>query len=317
MTTYIVRRLGIAVPTLLAVSVILFSLLHLAPGGPMAIYASNPQADPAQLEEIERRLGLRDPVPVQYAKWLFGMLTGDWGLSYKYARAVSGVIGERLGPSLQLMGASLLIAFVLAIPFGVLSAVSRRRVVQYGASMLSMLGLSIPTFWLGMMILLLLSVRFRLIPSGGMGPVGQELGLLDRLHYLIAPAFVLATLEIASWSRYVRSSMLEAIGQDYVRTARAKGLGDRAVLYGHALRNALLPLITLVGLQGGRLVGGAVITEVVFAWPGMGRLLTESLAARDYPVVMATFMIMAVLVILGNLIADVCYGIADPRIRLS
>jgi peptide/nickel transport system permease protein len=150
-----------------------------------------------------------------------------------------------------------------------------------------------------------------------MGPAGQDVGVLERLHYLIAPAFVLATLEIASWSRYVRSSLLDVLGQDFVRTARAKGLGERTVMFGHALRNALLPLITLIGLQGGRLVGGAVITEAVFAWPGMGRLLTESLAARDYPVVMASFMIMAVLVILGNLIADICYSIVDPRIRLS
>jgi peptide/nickel transport system permease protein len=317
LTLYIARRLGIAVPTLLVISIILFSLLHLAPGGPMAMYAASPQADPAQLEEIERRLGLRDPLPIQYAKWLFGMMTGDWGLSYKYTRAVTSVVSERIGPSLQLMGASLLIALTLSVPFGVLAAVSRWRPLQYFVSLISMLGLSIPTFWFGMMLLLLLSVRFRVLPSGGMGPIGQEIGPLERLHYLIGPAFVLATLEIATWSRYVRSSILEVMGQDFIRTARAKGLNERVVLYGHALRNALLPLITLVGIQGGRLIGGAVITEVIFAWPGMGRLLGESLAARDYPVVMASFMIMSVLVIAGNLLADICYGIADPRIRLS
>jgi len=315
--TYLVQRLVIAVPTLLVISIILFALIHLAPGGPLAMYAANAQADPAQLEELEPRLGLCDPLPVQYGKWLFGMATGDWGVSYKYAREVNGVIGERLGPSLELMGAALLIALVLSVPFGVVSAVSRSRLVQYLTSLVSMLGLSMPTFWLGMMVLLFLSVRFRIVPSGGMGPAGQDVGVLERLHYLIAPAFVLATLEIASWSRYVRSSMLEVLGQDFVRTARAKGLSGQTVVVGHALRNALLPLITLIGLQGGRLVGGAVITEAVFAWPGMGRLLTESLAARDYPVVMASFMIMAVLVILGNLIADLCYGIADPRIRLG
>lgn len=317
MTRYITRRLLLAVPTLLAVSMILFGLLHLAPGGPMAIYASSPSADPATLEAIEQRLGLRDPIPIQYAKWLGGMATGDWGLSYKYARDVSAVVGERVGPSLELMVAALLIAAVFSIPLGVLSAVSRRRSTQYLSSIFSMLGISVPTFWLGMMALLILSVRLRIIPSGGMATIGMDFDLADRLIHLIAPACVLATLEIAGWSRYVRSSMLEVVAQDFVRTARSKGLSERLVIYRHALRNALLPLITMIGMQGGRLLGGAMVTEVVFSWPGMGRLLAESLAARDYPVLMAAFMLMSVLVILGNLVADVAYAAADPRIRLD
>jgi peptide/nickel transport system permease protein len=296
---------------------ILFGLLHLAPGGPMAIYASSPSADPKTLEAIEQRLGLRDPIPIQYAKWLGGMVTGDWGLSYKYARDVSAVVGERVVPSLELMVAALLIAAVFSIPLGVLSAVSRRRSAQYLSSIFSMLGISVPTFWLGMMALLVLSVRLRIIPSGGMATIGMDFDLGDRLIHLIVPACVLATLEIAGWSRYVRSSMLEVIAQDFVRTARSKGLSERVVVYGHALRNALLPLITMIGMQGGRLLGGAMVTEVVFSWPGMGRLLAESLAARDYPVLMAAFMLMSVLVILGNLMADVAYAAADPRIRLD
>jgi len=199
----------------------------------------------------------------------------------------------------------------------VASAISRRKGIQYGASIFSMLGISIPTFWLGMMILLFFSVGLRVIPSGGMATIGIDFDIGDRLIHLLAPALVLATLEIAGWSRYVRSSMLEVIGQDYIRTARSKGLSERVVLYAHALRNALLPLITMVGLQGGRLLGGAMITEVVFSWPGMGRLLAESLAARDYPVLMAAFTLMSILVILGNLLADVGYAFADPRIRLE
>jgi peptide/nickel transport system permease protein len=317
MSRYLVRRLLMAIPTLLAVSVILFALLHLAPGGPRAIYATSPGADPAELAAIEERLGLRDPLPVQYGKWLKGMVTGDWGVSYKYARSAASVVGERILPSLELMLASLFLAAALAVPFGIASALSRRRSVQYSASVFSMLGISIPTFWLGMMILLLFSVRWRILPSGGMATIGMDFELGDRLIHLIAPALVLATLEIAGWSRYVRSSMLEVINQDYIRTARAKGLAERVVVYGHALRNALLPLITLIGLQGGRLLGGAMITEVVFSWPGMGRLLAESLAARDYPVLMAAFMLMSVLVILGNLLADLAYAAADPRIRLT
>jgi peptide/nickel transport system permease protein len=317
MISYLGRRLTAAIPTLLAISVVLFGILHLAPGGPLAVYSVGLDADPEQIAAIERRLGLQDPLPAQYARWLVGIATGDWGRSYKYAREVSGVIGDRVGPSLELMGAALLLALVLSVPLGVASALSRRKTVQHAASVLSMLGVSIPTFWLGLMILLVFSVRLRWLPSGGMATVGRGFDPLDSLQHVLAPALVLATLEIAGWSRYIRSSMLEVAAQDYVRTAHAKGLAERLVLYRHMLRNALLPLITLVGLQGGRLVGGALVTEVVFAWPGMGRLLGESLAARDYPVVMAAFMIMAVTVVVGNLLADIGYALADPRVRLT
>jgi peptide/nickel transport system permease protein len=230
---------------------------------------------------------------------------------------VTDVLAGRLPNTVQLMVAALVIAILLAVPLGVLSAVSRRRWVQYQASIISMLGISIPTFWLGMMLLLFLSVKLRWLPSGGMATIGTGFDLADRLWHLAGPAAVLATLYIAGWSRYLRSSFLEVIHQDYVRTARAKGLTERTVLLRHALRNALLPLITLIGLQGPTLVGGAVITETVFAWPGMGRLLTESLTGRDYPVLMASFMIMAVLTVVGNLMADLAYGWIDPRIRLT
>lgn len=317
MIRYILRRLLQAVPTLLVVSIVLFGLLHLAPGGPLAVYASSALSDPAKIEQIEERMGLREPLPVQYAKWMRGMLTGDWGLSYQYTKPAIDIVSGRILASLELVGASLLIALALSIPFGLLSALSRRRAVQYTASLLSMLGISLPTFWLGMMILLFFSVKVHLFPAGGMETLGHGFSLADRLHHLIAPACVLATLQIAGWSRYIRSSVLEVVGEDYVRTARAKGLPDRRVTYRHILRNALLPLITLIGLQGGRLIGGAMVTEVVFAWPGVGLLLTQSLTARDYPVLMAVFMLMSVLVILGNLAADVGYALADPRIRLS
>jgi peptide/nickel transport system permease protein len=318
MSRYVIRRLLQAIPTLLAVSLVMFGIIHLAPGGPMAVYAVDPNVDQAELDRIEDRLGLNDPLPVQYAKWLASMLTGDWGLSYKFGRKVTAVLGERIWPSIQLVLASLLLALIFSIPFGVFSALNRNRFVQYISNTLAMLGVSLPTFWLGMVVLLVFSVRIRIIPSGGMSTIGQEgLGLWDRLYHLIPPAAVLATLYIAGWSRYVRSSMLEVIGEDYIRTARSKGLAERTTIYRHALKNALLPLVTLVGLQGGRLIGGAMITEVVFAWPGMGRLLAESLSGRDYPVLMASFMLMAVLVVFGNLLADVTYGIIDPRIRLE
>jgi peptide/nickel transport system permease protein len=317
MINYVIRRVLQAIPTLLVVSMLLFTILHLAPGGPMAMYASSPNVDQAELDRIEERLGLNDPIPVQYAKWLAGMVQGDWGISYKFGRDVAGVLGPRIGASVQLVFTSLAIALLIAIPFGVFSALNRNRVVQYVSNAIAMLGVSIPTFWLGMVVLLVFSVKLRLIPTGGMTSLGEIGSLWDRLTHLLPPAAVLATLHIAAWSRYVRSSMLEVVCEDYIRTARAKGLAERVVLYRHALKNALLPLVTLLGLQGGRLIGGAMITEVVFAWPGVGRLLTESLSARDYPVLMASFMIMSLLAIGGNLIADVCYSFVDPRIRLE
>ena len=317
MQVYFLRRTVQGLLILLATSVLLFGLLHLAPGGPAAIYASAPDASPEDIARIEELLGLNEPLHIQYIKWLKGMITGQWGHSYKYGRTVTSMLAERAPNTIQLMLAAYVLALGFSIPLGVASAISQRRWFQYLSSILSMLGISIPTFWLGMMILLVFSVRWRLLPSGGMVTIGQEGNLLDRLHHLIAPATVLATLYIAGWSRYVRSSMLEVIHEDYIRTARAKGLHERVVILRHALRNALLPLVTLVGLQGGNLIGGAMITEVVFAWPGMGRLLTDSLVGRDYPVLMASFMVMAFLTILGNLLADLVYGWIDPRIKLA
>jgi peptide/nickel transport system permease protein len=316
MRTFLIRRLLAAIPTLGAVSIVIFLLLHAAPGGPMAVYANNPNVDPEDLKRLEQSLGLHDPYPVQYAKWLASMLAGNWGVSYKYARPVSALLGERILATLQLVAVSLLIAAAIAIPVGVLGATTRPA-VQRVIGAVSMVGVSVPTFWLGILVLLLLSVKVRLLPSGGMATIGAEFSLADRLWHLAAPACVLATLEIAGWSRYLRSMLLESLRQDYITTARAKGLAEWTIVMRHALRNALLPLITLLGLQGGRLVGGALITETVFSWPGMGRLLVESLAARDYPVLMAAFMLMSALVIAGNLAADLTYGVADPRIRLD
>ena len=316
MRTFLARRLLAAIPTLGAVSIAIFLLLHSAPGGPMAVYANNPNVDPEDLKRLEQSLGLHDPYPVQYAKWLGSMLTGNWGVSYKYARPVSAILGERLGATLVLVLASLTIAAAIAIPVGVIGATARPA-IQRAIGAVSMLAVSVPTFWLGIVVLLFLSVKVRWLPSGGMATIGADFSLGDRLWHLLAPAAVLATLEIAGWSRYLRSMLLESMRQDYIKTARAKGLAEWRVILSHAFRNALLPLITLLGLQGGRLVGGAMITETVFAWPGMGRLLVESLAARDYPVLMAAFMLMAALVIAGNLAADLTYGVADPRIRLE
>lgn len=313
---FFVRRLLLAVPTLLFVSLILFGLVQLAPGSAAALYAG-PDAGPEDLARIERLLGVDEPAPVQYVKWLRGVLMGEWGISFRYQQPVTDVLGSRIFNTIQLMAASLFLALILAVPFGVLSAISKRAWVKHLSSIMAMLGISIPTFWLGIMLLLVFAVRLRWLPSGGSSTIGMDFNLYDRFIHLIGPASVLATLYIAGWSRYVRSSMMEVMNQDYIRVARAKGLAERVVIYRHALRNALLPLVTLIGLQGGNLVGGAMITEVVFAWPGVGRLLVESLTSRDYPVLMAAFTVMAILTIAGNLAADLTYGWIDPRIKLE
>lgn len=314
--TFLTRRLLLAIPTLAVVSVLLFGLVQLAPGTAAALYAG-PDAGPEDLARIERLLGVDQPIPVQYIKWLGGVLVGNWGISFRYQRLVTEILPDRIMATMQLMATALFIALLLSIPFGVVSAVSRRPWVKHLSSVLSMLGISMPTFWLGIMVLLAFSVRLGVLPSGGNATIGLDFSLWDRFIHIIGPATVLATLYIAGWSRYVRSSLLEVMNEDYIRTARAKGMKEGRVVFVHALRNALLPLVTLVGLQGGNLIGGAMITEVVFAWPGVGRLLAESLTSRDYPVLMATFMIMAILTIVGNLAADLMYGWIDPRISME
>jgi peptide/nickel transport system permease protein len=315
---YVASRLAQGLLVLFASSLILFGLIHLAPGGPLSVYAGNPGADPAELRRIEVQLGLKDPLPSQYVRWLGGMVTGNWGTSYRDGRPAASAVLERLPATAALMGSSVLIALVVAVPLGVTAAVSRRRSIRLAAAVASVVGLSMPGFWLGIVILVAFAVQLRVIPTGGMSTLGTPLPApIDFLSHLVAPAIVLATHNTAAWSRYVRGALVEVLEQDYIRTATGKGLAARTVLYRHALKNALLPLITLLGLEAPRLASGALVIEVVFGWPGVGRLLTESLIARDYPVLMAAFLIIAVVVILGNLAADLAYAWADPRIRLG
>lgn len=312
MAVYILRRLLGAIPLLLGISVIIFILIHLPPGGPADIYAGSPTASAADLARIQENLGLNDPLPVQYLKWLGGMLTGNWGNSYRDGRPVTQTILERLPATLELMGASLVIALVLAIPIGIYTATRAQRLPRYILNVLTMLGISLPTFWTGLMVILIFAGRLGWIPTGGRSRSGE---LLDVLHHLIAPALVLAFVSMAGFARYIHSSMIEVMQEDYIRTARAKGLNSRTVLLRHAFRNAAIPVITLLGLEAPRLFSGALVTEVVFSWPGIGRLITESILGRNYPVLMGAFMLSAVLVVVGNLVADVCYGLVNPQIR--
>jgi peptide/nickel transport system permease protein len=314
--SFVLRRLGQSLILLALVSVIGFAVLHLAPGGPLAQFALVPGMTAADLARIAHQMGLDRPLPVQYWEWLRHMLAGDWGRSYRDNQPVLAVIGGRLPATFELMASSTLIAVVLGTWVGILGALRRYSIFDYLATIGAMIALSIPTFWFGLVVIYAFSVELAWLPAGGMFTVGQG-GVLDYLHHLIAPALVLALVTVAIWSRYMRSAMLEVIGQDYIRTARAKGLPQPVIILRHALRNALLPMIALAGLQLPTLLGGALVTETVFTWPGMGRLFLDSIGYRDYPVLMGILILTAILVLIGNLAADLLYAIYDPRIRLG
>jgi peptide/nickel transport system permease protein len=301
---------------LVLVSIIGFGVLHLAPGGPLAQFALVPGMSQADIARIAHQMGLDRPLPLQYWEWFSRLLTGDWGRSYRDSQPVLAVIGSHLGATLELMVAATLIAVLLGTWIGVMGAIRRYSFFDYLATIGAMVALSIPTFWFGLITIYLFSVELGWLPAGSRYTVGDA-SFLDYLHHLIGPSLVLALVTIAIWSRYMRSSMLDVINQDYIRTARAKGLPERVVLVHHAIRNALLPMITIAGLQLPTLLSGALVTETVFTWPGMGRLFLDSLGYRDYPVVMGILIFSAILVLVGNLLADLLYAVADPRIRLD
>lgn len=317
MTRYIVRRLLLAIPLLIGVSILGYSLMHLAPGGPLAVYTLNPTVTVQDIERIKVIYGLDQPVYVQYVKWAGGMLTGDWGNTFFGGRPVRDMVLERIPATFVLMGTAWALAVILGVGIGILGAVKRYSIFDYLATTGAMVAMSFPTFWFGLMAIYIFSERLRLLPAGGTGPIGVEATLGDRMVYLIMPACVLGLVMVAQWSRYSRNSLLDVINQDYVRTAHAKGLRGRVVLTRHAFRNALIPLVVLAGVQMPYLLSGALVTESIFSWPGMGRLFLDALTHRDYPVMMAVLMLTSFLVIIGNLIADVLVGLVDPRVSLQ
>ena len=311
---YLTRRTLATIPLFLGVSIILFFVLHLAPGGPADVYADNPSVTPAALENLKRELGLDQPLPVQYLRWVGAFARGEWGFSIRSGQPVLETALERVGPTLFLGGTAFALALLTAIPLGVFSALRRYSSVDYVFTFLSFLGISMPIFWLALMLQAFFAVQLRWLPSAGLETIGDG-GFLDRLRHLILPASLLAIANIASWGRFVRSSMLDVLNLDYIRTARAKGLGERIITYRHAFRNALIPVVTVIALDFAGILSGAVITETIFAWPGMGRLFIEAMNGRDYPVLMALLMIGSVALVFTNLLTDLVYSVIDPRIR--
>ncbi len=320
MGRYIIRRILQAIPLLFFLSISMFGLIHLLPGGADAVLY-NPRVTPAARAALRARMGLDDPVPIQYVKWLTSALTGNFGYSFNTNEPVSVILARRFPQTLELLGTALLLALLLAIMLGMISAVRQGTLIDYSLTVLSYFGIAVPVFLLGLFLQDIFGVWLRWLPTSGTVTLGYTLSpfdaFIDHLEHLVLPVIVLAIGLIASWSRYMRSSMIEVVKQDYMRTARAKGVGPVRLLMRHAIRNAVIPLITVVALELGAVAGGATITEGVFAWPGMGLLFLDSVTRRDYPVLIAMLMLGAFFVITFNLIADILYAIMDPRIRYS
>lgn len=317
MFKYIVKRLLQAIPLLIGVSMIGFAMMHLAPGGPLAVYTLNPTITAQNIQQIKHIFGLDQPMYIQYLKWAYGMFTGNWGYTFFGGRPVFDVIMERVPATLLLMGSGMSLAIIFGMLIGILGAVRRYSIFDYLATTGAMVALSFPTFWFGLMTIFIFALKLGWLPSGGMSTLGGNGGVLDLLSHLILPAVVLALALVAIWSRYTRSSFLEVINQDYIRTAKSKGLSSRRVLFRHAFPNALAPLIALAGIELPWLFSGALVTESIFGWPGMGLLFIDALSSKEYPVLMGLVMITAIAVIIGNLIADVVNAMIDSRIRLE
>jgi peptide/nickel transport system permease protein len=316
MSRYILNRLGQSLVLLVLVSMIGFAVLNLAPGGPLSQFALTPGMSQADLDRIAAQMGLDRPLIVQYADWAWRLLRGDWGRSFRDGRPVLDVIGGHFGATLLLMGTATVISVTIGTWVGIKGATKRYSIFDYAATVGAMVALSIPTFWFGLVAIYLFSLKLGWLPAGNMYTIGDG-SIIDYAKHLIMPAMVLALVDVAVWSRYMRTATLEVINQDFVRTARAKGMTPRRVLMKHVVGNALLPMITLAGLQVPTLLGGALVTETVFTWPGMGRLFLDSLGYQDYPVVMGLLMFSAILVLLSNLAADMLTAFVDPRIRLT
>ncbi len=315
MTRYLGKRLVQLLPLLLLTTIVSFAVMQLSPGGPLSAYQHSPNITAAQLKVIAHDLGLDQPAPVQYWRWLSGLVHGQWGYSLQSGEPVTSLIVERLGNTLELVGTAFAISILLAIPLGVLSSVRQYSIFDYTATFLSFVAYSVPVFWAGLMVQLLFSVKLGWLPVAGMYTEGVPWTLTDALKHLVLPAAVLGLGLIAGWSRYLRSSMLEVLQLDYLRTARAKGVATRGVVLKHALRNAVVPLVTVMALDIPLLFTGALVVEVVFSWPGEGRLFYDALQNRDYPVLMGVLLISAFLILFSNLVADLIYGVLNPRVR--
>lgn len=320
MAAFVLRRLVIAVPVIIGILILAFCFVHLLPGSPLQmLIPPNDLSGPASAKYIantEAQLGLNKPLPIQWLNWMRQLFQGNLGYSYSQQVSVTSLIGQRIGGTLLLSLTALLLALVIAVPLGVTAALKQRSWFDYLAVGVSMLAISIPVFFLGLMAIYFFSLRLGWLPPGGRSTLGVTGSLSDTIKHLAMPACVLAAVLLGPYVRYVRQSMLEVLRMDYIRTAVAKGVPRRQVIFGHALRNALIPLTTVLAVQIPALLAGTLVIETVFAWPGLGKLVYDAISNRDYPIILAVVMLSAALVIAFNVVADVVAALLDPRIRL-
>ncbi|WP_286154963.1 ABC transporter permease [Bacillus sp. FJAT-27264] len=316
MFQYIIRRILIAIPVLLGITVLNYFIIKLAPGNPVDMFI-DPNTPKEVLELRKEILGLNDPVILQYFKWLLNLLHGQLGYSFSSYAPVTKIIGERIGPTLLLASAALIFGMLIAIPVGILSAVKQNTKFDYIMTGLSFIGTSVPQFFLGLGLIYVFAVQLKWFPTGGMVTLGGAGGFWDRLTHMILPVFVLGIVIAGKKVRYVRASMLDVMNMDYLRTANSKGLHPFIVTNKHALRNALIPIITVVGMEIPLLLGGSILIEQIFQWPGIGQLTIQSILSRDYPILMGLNLVAALIVLTTNLLTDLLYAAADPRIKYT
>jgi peptide/nickel transport system permease protein len=324
MTRYILRRLVQLIPVLLGISVMVFALLHLIPGDPAAIFLGQ-EATPAEIARLRHVLGLDEPLLMQFGKFLLRLVRGDLGVSITQNVPVGGLVLKHLPATVELAVTAMVIAIAIAIPLGVISATRKGSILDLGSLILAQLGVSMPVFWLGMLMITTFALKLHWLPTFGRGPSfgeaftallhGDLAALRSTVTHILMPALTLGLTAAALITRMVRSTMLEVLQQDYVRTARSKGIAESKVIFRHALRNAMLPVITIVGLQFGAMLGGAVVTESIFAWPGAGRLAVEAIGQRDFPVIQGTVLCLALSFSVINLLVDLSYAYINPKIR--
>ena len=314
---YIARRLLIAIPTFFGITMLAYAIASLAPGSPLDALLVDPQISAEEIARRREALGLDQSVVVQYWNWLRALLRGDLGFSISLRRPVIDLIRTRLRATVMLASASLTLSLLVSIPLGIFAATKPNSLRDYTSTGVSLLFASTPNFFAGLALIYIFAVTFRLLPSGGMFDSSGQRTLAIQLRHMILPTLVLSFQQIGSWIRYMRSSMMDVLQEDYIRTARSKGLKRGMVIRRHGIKNALIPIVTVVGMSIPSLIGGAVITEQVFSWPGIGSLMVQSIGARDYPVIMGITVLVAITVLICNLVTDLVYGMLDPRISYS
>jgi len=314
---FAVRRILFLIPLLIGLTVVMFLLIHLAPGDPVtAMLSPQAVANPAYLEQARKNFGLDQPLPIQYVRWLGNVVQGDLGTAYSFNnKPVLSLIGERLGATVELQGVSLLLGILIAVPIGILSATRQYSMLDNTVTVGSFIGLALPNFWLALLLQFWLGVKLGWVKTSSAGIADAT--FTNQWKYWLLPVIVLTLPNIAYFARFMRSSMLEVIHQDYMTTARAKGLDNRAALYGHALRNALIPMVTVIGLQLPRILGGAVIIETIFAWPGIGMLAWTAIGKRDYPVILGITLLTGAAIMIVNVLVDIVYALVDPRVSVA